>query len=299
MQVARPRTDPELSGRAALVRSWNVYHGRTDPPGNGNYLEHAVRLACADTPHLLCLQEVPPWALARLGDWAGMVSFGDVTRRPSFGVVPISSSLGRRLTSLDPTRFRSAFSGQANAILVRPELRPREHRSLPLNSPELRSRFEAELTWRDRLAWRREQRRCQMVRVTLPDGRPAVVANLHATSHASISRLAELELERAMELLERLARPGEVIVLAGDFNIEPARSNAFQALSRQGFSPPGPDIDHVLVRGADVSPLSTWTSVRRRQRGVLLSDHAPVELTIVAAAPTDRADRRGQVQTLV
>jgi hypothetical protein len=34
-----------------------------------------------------------------------MVGFGDITRRPSFGVVPIPSSLGRRLTSLNPTGF--------------------------------------------------------------------------------------------------------------------------------------------------------------------------------------------------
>jgi len=173
--TAIERIDSELCG-AALVRSWNLYHTRSDPPGDGDYLEHAVKLACADRPHILCLQEVPPWALARLHEWTEMLGFGDVTRRPSLGLVPIPRSTGRWLTSLNPKLFRSAFCGQANAVLVRPELQPREHRSLRLNPRGFRRQFHRELGRREDVAWGRERRCCQMVRVTLPDGRPAVVA---------------------------------------------------------------------------------------------------------------------------
>lgn len=276
-------TTENTLGEAMLIRSWNLYHGRSHPPDDVDYLEDAIRLACAGRPHVLCLQEVPPWALERLPEWTGMLGFGDVTRRPSLGPLPISRSLGRWLTSLKPSRFRSAFSGQANAILVRRELAPHEHRSLCLNPRRFRRRFSGQHSRRDSFAWGRERRSCQTLRITLPDDRPAIVANLHATNHMPTGELAELELRCALGLLERFARSGEVIILAGDFNLEPPRSKAFEALARLGFSPPGPAIDHVLVRGAEVAPLSSWPSERRRRHGVLLSDHAPVELTIRAA----------------
>ena len=46
-----------------LVRSWNLFHGNTSPPSSAVYLEEMVRLACADRPDVLVLQEVPAWAL--------------------------------------------------------------------------------------------------------------------------------------------------------------------------------------------------------------------------------------------
>ena len=62
------------------------------------------------------------------------------------------------------------------------------------------------------------------------------------------------------------------MVLAGDFNIT--------ALSLDGYSAPGPGIDHVLVRGAPTTPPVVWPVERRRHTGVVLSDHAPVEVGI-------------------
>ena len=48
-----------------------------------------------------------------------------------------------------------------------------------------------------------------------------------------------------------------------------------------GFSAPHGGIDDVLVRGAETSRFEVWPEERRRQNGVVLSDHAPVELTIL------------------
>ena len=50
-----------------LVRSWNLFHGNTLPPGRRSRLEEMVRLATADRPDVLCLQEVPLWALRGSG----------------------------------------------------------------------------------------------------------------------------------------------------------------------------------------------------------------------------------------
>ena len=50
-----------------LLRTWNLFHGNTVPPERRAHLEQMVRLATADEPDLVLLQEVPAWALGRLG----------------------------------------------------------------------------------------------------------------------------------------------------------------------------------------------------------------------------------------
>ena len=60
----------------------------------------------------------------------------------------------------------------------------------------------------------------------------------------------------------------------------PVESRTLAGLAEWGFSEPGPGIDHVLVRGDAPSPLEAWPLERRRHDGRVLSDHAPVELTI-------------------
>jgi endonuclease/exonuclease/phosphatase family metal-dependent hydrolase len=69
-------------------------------------------------------------------------------------------------------------------------------------------------------------------------------------------------------------------VLAGDFNLQAGPSRAIADLTGWGFSAPGPGIDHVLVRGVASGPEQPWPEERRRIAGMLVSDHAPVEVTI-------------------
>src|SRR5207244_9014074 len=107
-----------------LIRTWNLFHGNAKPPERRAFLERMVRIATADRPDLLCLQEVPPWALPLLADWSGMVALGDVAARPTLGPLPSTAEVGRRLTEVHHGLLRSAFSGQANAILLAQSLRP-------------------------------------------------------------------------------------------------------------------------------------------------------------------------------
>jgi len=127
------------SGVPVLIRSWNLFHGNTSPPRRTNHLEEMVRLAAADQPDVLLLQEIPVWALARLGEWSGMTAIADVAQRPVLGPVPITARTGRRLTSVRPELLRSAFSGQGNAILLGKELRALAHEVLVLNPPAFRA----------------------------------------------------------------------------------------------------------------------------------------------------------------
>jgi Endonuclease/Exonuclease/phosphatase family len=241
-----------------------------------------VRLVVEDEPDVVCLQEAPSWAVDELAVWSGMRAFSVVGMPPRIGPLPSVARVGRALTGLHPGFFRSAFNGQANAILVRPELRPAEAGSIALNPRDFRS---AQSAWLQlglvaRLAWARERRVCHAVWLSLPDGRRTLVATLHATAYAADKRLADAEVLRAAAFADGLAGPSDPVVLAGDFNVTRRSSRTLRQLVRPewGFSRPGPGIDHVLARGLRVAEGPTrWEADRRAWNGRLLSDHAPVE----------------------
>jgi len=267
-----------------LVRSWNLFHGNTTPPARGAHLEDMLRLAVADGPGVLCVQEVPVWALGRLGGWTGMREVDALAARPVLGPLPIPADVGRALTAANHGIFRSAFSGQANAILLSPSLRVLEERTIVLNPKRFRdaqARWLG-LDWLASLAWGKERRVCQAVRFELGDGRTMLVANMHCTSYPPDQRLPDAELLRAATFADAVAAPDDVVVLAGDLNTSYLRSRTLHDLCslEWGFSQAGPSIDHILVRGADVTPVHRWPDARREHEGRLLSDHAPVEVEI-------------------
>jgi endonuclease/exonuclease/phosphatase family metal-dependent hydrolase len=209
-----------------------------------------VRLASADEPDVLCLQELPVWALERLADWSGMRVLGDAARGSR-----LPPPLDRLVTDLNPGLLRSLFTGQANAILLRHHLGVHERSVFVLNESRLLGIGTG------------ERRICQVVRLEPAASATLVLAHLHATHTPGH---AQAQVERAVEHVVELARPDEAVVMAGDFNLTPD-------LRHLGFTGQGPRIDHVLVRGDHPSPLYVWPDERRRLDGMLFSDHAPVE----------------------
>src|SRR5207244_3910484 len=248
------------------------------------FLDEMVRLAVADAPDVVCLQEIPAWALPRLGAWSGYAAIGAIAARPMLGPLPSTAELGRVLTSIDHGVLRSAFSGQGNAILAAPQLRVADRHVLELNPRRFRRR---QSEWLGlgvlaRLAWGKERRVCQVVR--LGDGeRTLVVANLHATSYPPDERLPDAELLRAAVYADGIALPDEPLVLCGDFNVTFERSRTLLDLNSPdwGFSRPGDGIDQIIVRGLkiEMGP-APWPPERRERHGALLSDHAPVEAVV-------------------
>ena len=223
-----------------LVRSWNVFHGRTHPAGPTLHLREMVELVTADRPDVVCLQELPLWSLRLLDDWSGMRACTAVAKRT---VVP--RPLGRLLQRVDPRRFRSGITGQGNAILLAPGLEADEHRTRRVSDRG------------------RERRVCHAVRV---DG--FVIGNVHATNDFRNPSVPREELRRAYDLIDEMVVGDDARVLAGDFNLRDPDL-------------PGPNIDHVVVAGAEHGPLEVWEVERRRlPNGAVLSDHAPVEVTI-------------------
>ncbi|MDQ3889620.1 MAG: endonuclease/exonuclease/phosphatase family protein [Actinomycetota bacterium] len=228
---------------ALVVRTWNLFHGRTKPPSGRAHLDRMVSLVSRGAD-LVALQEVPVWALARLEAWSAMTSVGAVARPPRL------ARLGLPLTRLAPDALRSALTGQANALLLAASLRPvGRQRIVELHPRSLR-----------------ERRVCQLLRIA-HGARTVLVANLHATAHApGIAR-------RELALVADLVAGDEPAIVCGDFN---ARRTGIP-----GFSDPIDGIDQVLVRGLELErPPAPWEEERRRFRGRLLSDHAPVEAVV-------------------
>ena len=174
-----------------LIRSWNVFHGNTSPRSRRLHLREMVELASADTPDVLCLQELPLWALPRLEEWSGLTAAWAVAKR-----APLPRWLGGLLQRRDPRRFRSGVTGQANAILLAPPLVSLEHRTVRISEAG------------------RERRVCHAVRL---EG--LIVGNVHASNEFTLPDVPRAELKRAHGLLERMASAGEARVLAGDFNL--------------------------------------------------------------------------------
>jgi endonuclease/exonuclease/phosphatase family metal-dependent hydrolase len=263
---------------ALLVRTWNVFHGNAKRPERRTFLEEMVRLATADAPDVLCLQEVPVWALRRLGRWSGMQVFPAVASRPKLG----SAELGGAVTAIHRGLLRSAFTGQANAILLASRLRELERDSIVLNPLSFRravaGRLRLDLP--ARMTWARERRVCQAVRADAGD-RSVMVANMHISSVRD-PRVRDAELRRATLFADAFAQPGDALVLAGDFNVRLGQSATLDELVRPewGFSAPIPGLDQVLVRGATAGAPEVWPEERRQAGRRLLSDHAPVEVWI-------------------
>src|SRR5439155_313882 len=82
-----------------------------------------------------------------------------------------------------------------------------------------------------RLAWAKERRVCQAVRI-FDGSRTLLVANLHATSYPPDERLADAELLRAFVYVDGLAQPDEPVAVAGDFNVTFERSQTLLDLDQ-------------------------------------------------------------------
>jgi hypothetical protein len=95
-------------------------------------------------------------------------------------------------------------------------------------------------------------------------------------------RVPDSELLRAAVFVDSFAESGDTVVLGGDCNVIRERSQTFEQLSRPewGFTKPISGIDQILVRGAPSGNAKRWPDERRLRDGRLLSDHAPVEVTI-------------------
>ena len=206
-----------------------------------------IRLAVADRPDVLCLQEVPLWALPRLERWSGMTAR---SRRDAAGG-PVGSA-GRADHAAAQRLLPLGARGTGERDPARGGLEPLEHRSLRID------------------AGRGEQRHCHAVRL---DG--LVVANLHATNDFSPPGRRG-----------RGDRPGGGLRLRARRaparrprrRLQPPRGAPARAGGLVGAR--ARESTTCSCAASAASPLLVWPRERRLQNGVVLSDHAPVEARI-------------------
>jgi endonuclease/exonuclease/phosphatase family metal-dependent hydrolase len=211
-----------------------------------------IELVTADGPDVVCLQEVPVWALPLIDDWSGMRRFDAVTRAPLWPG-PISTWV----TRMHQGFFRSGLAGQANAILAAPA-----HAATDLGHQRVSE-------------GRRERRVVHAVRIA---GSPGLtVGNLHLSNDFREPHVPCAEAIRAAAFVAEAAMPDDVLVLAGDFNVgDPGLD---------GYTAPLAGIDHVLTSGAGETNVVVWSRERREQHGVVLSDHPVVEAQLEVGEP--------------
>ena len=166
-----------------LVRTWNLFHGNAVPPERRAYLRQMVELVTADDPDVVCLQEVPVWALRHLESWSGMHAIGAVGAQPLLR----SADLGRWVTDLHHGILRSAVTGEALATLVARRHAVVEERRDPVGPHRV------------------------LLGVQLDGG--AFVGNFHVSGGA----VAVEQFRRVLDLAR-----GDAVVLAGDVNLRPA-----------------------------------------------------------------------------
>jgi endonuclease/exonuclease/phosphatase family metal-dependent hydrolase len=272
-------------GRVVRVVSWNLFHGRDDPPEplgrlvwpgerrGRDYVqvnrslvdEFAATLSELDWDVAL-LQEAPPRWLAPLRRATGASAAASVlTSRNQ--LAPLRAALA----DWNPDLIAS-HEGGSNQLLARPPWQIGE------------TRFHT-------LARRPERRRLVWARLTAGDGVRLCVANLHASAVGDHSRAAH-EAVAAAELCARWSGD-DPLVLGGDFNLRPREHPwAFAELrERFGLAPATADdaVDHLLVRGAEVvdPPRRLPAPARERVRvdgfRIRLSDHALVAASLRVA----------------
>ena len=269
-----------------LVRTWNVNLGNAAPPAAHGYLREMVELISAGAPDVVCLQEVPAWALGSVGAWANMREVPARATKSHLGLVKVPASLGKQLARPHSGRLAPRVSGAGNTILIPSDATIRSAKTVTLNTNVFCEERGAELgmTEKEVRAWEKPRRICHLVQYELPNRRRFLIATLNTSDRPDDIRLPDAELRRTVNFVERRAEIEEIVVIAGDFNISRAQSETIAALEslppESRWDDKGAHVDHVLVRGASPSAARVWPREARIHDGHLLSDHYPIEVEI-------------------
>jgi endonuclease/exonuclease/phosphatase family metal-dependent hydrolase len=166
------------------VLTWNLFHGRAQPPRDENLLDAFAERLSTWSWDVALLQEVPPWWPAALADACGARAHRALTSRNAL------LSL-RRLVAQRRPELLKAHGGGCNAILVRGLGIADAHAEVLCRQPERRV----------------------VHAVRDDDGR--WFANLHASTHPPSARR---DVAAAQTAAERWAGDSP-LVLGGDFNV--------------------------------------------------------------------------------
>jgi endonuclease/exonuclease/phosphatase family metal-dependent hydrolase len=276
--------------------TWNVFHGRDDPPDPGLFTKRSKFLGIEErnATHLqvtrdlfheftqvlaealwdvALLQEFPPRWASPMADACGADM--QVTMTSRNWLRSLRTPIARRNVDL-----MGSWEGGANVILARGALRSRQGaQELVLRGPPQR----------------RIVTFARLERARKGDG-CIVVANLHASGP---NHLAVEDTRMAAEAAVGWAGD-DPLILGGDLNVSPKDSCVYDELEhRFGLGPPTAErsIDHLLARNLEiVEAPSAWPpearEVQAGDRAIRLSDHPPIQARFATPEPTHAAPSR-------
>ncbi len=196
---------------AVRVLTWNLLHGRAQPPAGRPLLAEFSRALAQWEWDVALLQEVPPWWPPLLARAAGASEHrAELTSRN--GCLPLRRAIARRKPD-----FIKSHGGGANALLAR----------VPLTSDHRQARLTC-----------RPERRV-VHGVALPDG--TWVVNLHASTHPAERRRADLHTAHDHALTWSAGAP---LIFGGDLNSRNPRLEHLSIVASHR-------VDHLLVRGLE------------------------------------------------
>ncbi|MDO9407590.1 endonuclease/exonuclease/phosphatase family protein [Patulibacter sp.] len=235
------------------VATWNLFHGRADPPAGRPLLHEFAVVLAGWSWDVALLQEVPPWWPPLLARACGAQHRTAPTSRNA--LLPVRRAIAARR----PDLLRSNGGG-SNAILVRPPLTITAH--------GLR-----------RLRWLPERRVAHAVRlggVERPSADGLWVGNAHGQKGEwddgpGLERpLADLR--TAVARLEAWGSADAPLLLGGDLNLPREAVAAALPAGWTRIATSGPD--HVVGRGLEASG-DSWRPARST-----LSDHAALVVDV-------------------
>lgn len=191
------------------ILTWNLYHGRSDPPAGRDLLGEFAALIASWEWDVALLQEVPPWWPGPLAQACGAVARTALTSRNQALAV-------RRFAAVRWPDLVKSGGGGANAILVRGQCGVVAHGTR-------------------RLRLRPERRVVHAVQT----GTGAWFANLHAQVRPHALAHEDIAAARATALRWAGSAP---LVVGGDFNVRDPDMAGFVHAAWH-------NVDHVWSRG--------------------------------------------------
>ena len=194
------------------VLSWNLFHGRAEPPAGRDLFEEFASTIAGWEWDVALLQEVPPWWPVPLAQRARASTRMCLTSRNT--LLPLRRALAVRW----PDLIKSGGGG-SNAILVRDQPIVDHRKQLLTRLPETR----------------------YVHGVRLADG--IWVANLHASKQEPRERTVR-DIQRAHAALATWAGHTRPVLLGGDFNL-----GAPEQFTPGLVQLAGGGVDYILGRG--------------------------------------------------
>lgn len=228
------------------VVSWNLRHGQSQQAtGSRPQLPAMVETLKERAADVYLLQEVAPHDAGRIAEELGMKGY-----------------------------FAASSPVQGNLILLRPDMQVTGNTVAVTTGQNPEQSGKTLTDWIRNQGGASEPRNIQVLDVTLPGGREAVIWNTHNLTGEYPSEMHERASQIAVNEIQRHLQPGELVIGGGDLNARSPGHPLIDALSSlPGLQSGSEGIDWIFAtNGLGMN----FRSERVEANGIMVSDHVLV-----------------------